>query len=106
TEGFESSPNAERTNDLSQTRQIRVWRRVLWRWVEVLSKLVEELEVVSVPSNHCSVRRGKQVLGDPLDDWGIEVLSQVADIAAVNPEAFGHVKCIVPNEWESHLLLP
>ena len=106
TEGFESSPNAERTNDLSQTKQIRVWRRIFMRWINELVPLVSELEVVSVPSNHCRVRCGKAVLGDPLDDWGIEVLSQVADILAVNPAAYGHVSCTVPNEYEEHVLIP
>jgi len=105
-EGFESSPNAERTNDLSMTQQIRVWRRIFMRWITELAPLVEELEAVSVPSNHCRVRRGKAALGDPLDDWGIEVLSQVADILSANPTVYGHVKCTIPNEFEEHVLVP
>lgn len=104
TEGFESSPNAERTNDLQQTEQIRVWRRVFWRWIETLAKLTTDLVVISVPSNHCRVRRGKQTLGTALDDWGIEVLAQVADIAKVNPEAYGHVRFMIPNDHEEHVL--
>lgn len=104
TEGFESAPNAARTNDLQQTEQIRVWRRIFWRWIETLAKLTEDLVVIGVPSNHCSVRNGKAKLGTALDDWGIEVVSQVSDIAAANPESFGHVRFMIPNEHEEHVL--
>lgn len=105
TEGFESAPNAARTNDLQQTEQIRVWRRILWRWAEAISRKVARLRVVGVPSNHCRVRRGKDYLGTTLDDWGIEVIAQCADIAAGNPEAFGHIEFIVPNEHEEFVLI-
>jgi hypothetical protein len=104
TEGFESAPNAARTNDLQQTEQVRVWRRILWRWIEALAKCCDDLVVIGVPSNHCRVRAGKNALGDALDDWGIEVIAQVSDIAAVNTAAFGHVRFVVPNEHEEHVL--
>jgi hypothetical protein len=104
TEGFESSPNADRTNDLQQTEQIRVWRRIAWRWIEAMAKLTEDLVWISVPSNHCGVRKGKNYLGTTLDDWGIEVTTQLADIAVANPAAFGHVRFLVPDEHEEHVL--
>lgn len=105
TEGFESSPTAERTNDTSQTEAIRIWRRILWRWIDALSGQAALFRVVGVPSNHCRVRRGKAALGDALDDWGIEVIAQVSDIAAANPAAYGHIEFIVPNAHEEHVLL-
>lgn len=105
TEGFESAPNSERTNDLSQTEAIRVWRRILWRWIEAIAPLVGKVKVVGVPSNHCRVRRGKAPLGDALDDWGIEVIAQVSDIAKVNETAYGHVEFIVPEQHQEHVLL-
>ena len=104
TEGFESAPNANRTNDLSMTQQIRVWRRILWRWIETMSKLTEDLVVISVPSNHCRVRAGKNALGDALDDWGIEAIAQVSDIAEANPEAYGHVSFHIPEEHMEYVL--
>lgn len=104
TEGFESAPNANRTNDLQITEQVRVWRRVFWRWVVELAKLTEDLVVLGVPSNHCRVRQGKNALGPALDDWGIEVISQLSDMADVNPEAFGHVTFHVPEEHHESLL--
>lgn len=105
TEGFESAPNADRMNDLSQTEQIRVWRRILWRWIEALAPLAPEVKVVGVPSNHCRVRRGKNAMGDALDDWGIEVIAQVSDIAKANPEVYGHVQFVIPQEHQEHVLV-
>lgn len=106
TEMFESAPNANRTNDLQMTEQIRVWRRTFWRWIEAFARVTEDLEVLSVPSNHCRVRAGKNALGPALDDWGIEVLSQVHDIARANDTgAYDHVTFTQPNEHEEFILL-
>jgi hypothetical protein len=105
TEMFQSSPNAPRTNDLQETEQVRVWRRILWRWISAFASVTEDLQIVGVPSNHCRVRRGKDYIGTTLDDWGVEVIAQVSDMAAVNPEAYGHVKFMVPNEYEEHVLI-
>jgi hypothetical protein len=104
-EGFESAPNAARTNDLQMTEQIRVWRRIYWRWICALADLGIPMKTVSVPSNHCAVRAGKAKLGPANDDWGLEVLSQVADMAAQNPDRFGHVEFIQPLEHEEHVFL-
>lgn len=104
TEGFESSPNAPQTNDLDLTEQIRVWRRIFWRWIDALAPLVSHMKTISVPSNHCRVRKGKNAQGKPNDDWGIEVLAQVSDIAAVS-DAYDHVEFIIPEEYEEHVLV-
>lgn len=100
-EGFESAPNADRTNDLSQVEQLRLMRRILWDWVSTLSKLVESLKVVGVPSNHCRVRRGKNTLGHPDDDYGIENVVACADIAAASEiGAYDHVEFVVPPKFD------
>lgn len=103
-ENFESSPGADRTNDLQLTEQMRLWRRVFWDWVSTLAPLAAEVDVLAVPSNHCRVRRGKQNMSTPGDDYGIEVLSQVADIAAQN-DAYSHVNFWSPTEFEEALAL-
>lgn len=105
TEGFESAPNAAQTNDLDQTEQIRVWRRILWRWIDALSSRARYIKVIGVPSNHCRVRKGKNAQGKPSDDWGIEVIAQVSDIAAANVEVYGHIQFIVPDEYQEHVLV-
>lgn len=104
-EMFQSAPNAARTNDLQETEQIRVVRRIYWRWIQAFAKVTEDLLYVSVPSNHCRIRAGKNALGPALDDWGIEITSQLSDIAAANPEAYGHVRFLVPNEHEDWVLV-
>jgi hypothetical protein len=105
TEGFESAPNADRTNDLQLTEQIRVWRRLFWRWITALADLGIPLKVISVPSNHCRVRRGKAGVGPNHDDWGLEVLAQVSDMAAQNPERFEHVEFIRPRSFDEHVTI-
>lgn len=103
TEGFESAPNAARTNDLQMTEQIRVWRRIFFRWIDALARLGIPLKVISVPSNHCRVRSGKDALGPANDDWGLEVLAMVADMASTNPGAYEHVEFIVPRTHDEHV---
>lgn len=104
-EGFESAPNADRTNDLSQVQQIRLIRRIVWHWIQTLAPLAPKLIVAGVPSNHCRVRRGKQTLGDALDDYGIENIVACSELAAVNPEVYGHVQFVVPEEHRESLAL-
>jgi hypothetical protein len=104
-EMFESSPSADRTNDLQVTEQIRLWRRIFWDWISSLSALAPEVDVISVPSNHCSVRRGKQTMAHPNDDYGIEVLAQCADIAAANPATYGHVRFWSPDQHDEAVAL-
>ena len=106
TEGFESSPNAARTNDLGLTEQLTVWRRIFWRWISALSPLTERLVVAGVPSNHCAVRQGKNYVSTTDDDFGIMTIGALQDIASVNSEAFGHVEFYVPARHDEFLLLP
>jgi hypothetical protein len=104
-EGFTSAPNAAQTNDLDQTAQLTVWRRILWTWVDRLARFGIPLKVLGVPSNHCRVRNGKNPAGKPNDDWGLQTIGAVADMAAVNPEAYGHVTFYVPETYDEHLAL-
>ncbi|WP_159795572.1 metallophosphoesterase family protein [Puerhibacterium puerhi] len=96
-ENFESGDgSSDRTNDLSLTEQIRVFRRVLWTWIDEASRLAPSVKVLSVGSNHCRVRKGKSNMGNATEDYGIEVLTQVADMASVYPERYGHVEFYAP----------
>jgi hypothetical protein len=105
-EQFMSAPNAAQTNDLDQTEQVRVWRRIFWRWVSALAVYGVPLKVLGVPSNHCRVKSAKGTpAGKPSDDWGLEAVAQLADMASVNPEAYGHVEFYVPETHDEHLAL-
>lgn len=105
TEGFNSAPNAARVNDLQEVEAHRVWRRLFWHWISTIADAVDDLEVLSVPSNHCRNRQGKMNLGPITDDWGLDALGVMSDMAAVNPERYGHVRFLVPNEFEEHVSL-
>lgn len=104
-EGFENTGSQDRTNDLSMTEQIRVWRRIFWRWMECAAANAPKVTIASVPSNHGAVRRGKAKLDTPDDDWGIEVLSQLQDIATENPAKYGHVQFVSPGKHSESLAI-
>ena len=97
-EGFNNVLAQHQSNDLSLTAMIRTWRRLFWAWVEEAASLAPSVKVISVPSNHC--RTGpKPMNNDPNDDFGIEVLAQISDIARAN-EKFSHVEFYTPNHNE------
>lgn len=106
-EGFESAPGSDRTNDLSQVQQLRMMRRIVWDWIATFAKLTDDLKVVGVPSNHCRVRRGKETMGSPGDDYGIENIIACSDIARANTTgAYDHVQFIVPEEYDEAVAFP
>jgi len=106
TEGYNSgSGNSDRVNDVQEIEALRIWRRLFWRWTHELSKVTDDLTVLSVPSNHCRNRQGKKILGPISDDWGLDALSTLADRASENPGAYGHVKFLVPGEYDEHITL-
>ncbi|MEV8610243.1 hypothetical protein AB0383_20345 [Amycolatopsis sp. NPDC051373] len=99
-ESFENVAAQGFTNDLSFPEQLRVARRVFTEFVVRLSKLHPNMVVAGVPSNHGAWRRGKDSLGRPGDDYGVETLVAVADACTLNPDAFAHVAFRVPGIWE------
>ena len=105
TEGFNSAPNADRVNDGDETEGLRIWRRTFWRWISELAAFGIPMTTIAVPSNHCRNRRGKNAVGPTKDDWGLDTLSIMRDMAGVNPEAYGHVEFIVPREYDEHVTL-
>jgi hypothetical protein len=102
-EGFSNTVQQQQTNDLTETRQQRVGRRVVAAGIERMAARFSSVDVAVVGSNHCAVRKGKDVVADPLDDWGIDCYSAVMDGMAYNPRAFGHINWHFPQEWEKTL---
>lgn len=96
-ENFENTGQQARTNDLQLTEQIRVARRIVWSWVDKAAAYRVPVKVVGIPSNHCQVRRGKDLMGNATDDYGLEIIAQVHDICAANPEKYGHVEFFTPS---------
>lgn len=71
-EGFESGGNPMFTNDLSLAQQMDVAATEVFEFVSLMHAH-GHVDVVAVPSNHTAWRRGKQNLGRPVDDLGLQV---------------------------------
>jgi hypothetical protein len=104
-EGFQNTGAQLHTNDLSFPEQLRVARRLYTEAALRLAASHERVVCAGVPSNHGQWRRGKELLGKPGDDFGIEILTGVADAFSLNPDAFGHVSFRVPQPWEESIAL-
>lgn len=104
-ESFENVPSQAFTNDLSFPEQLRVARRLFTEAALRLAKLFPTVVCAAVPSNHGQWRRGKDQLGRPGDDFGLETLTTVADAFALNSGALGHVSFVIPSIWEETLAL-
>src|SRR5690606_10993169 len=72
TEGFENTGGQAFTNDLSLPEQLRYARVILTEIVTRVAARHGCTRVATVPSNHGAWRRGKDRLGRPSDDFGIE----------------------------------
>lgn len=69
-----------RTNDLDLTSQVRIWQRLLMRYIRRLSPLAPHMIVAGVPSNHGQVRLGpKAPASGPWDDYGLLAMTSVQD---------------------------
>ena len=71
-EGFESGGNPMFTNDLSLAQQMDLAAAEVMEFVKVMHRH-GHVEVMAVPSNHTAWRQGKQQLGRPSDDLGLQV---------------------------------
>ncbi|RZU28324.1 hypothetical protein EV284_6490 [Streptomyces sp. BK022] len=104
-EGFENTAAQAFTNDLTLTEMIRVHRRLTFEGLDRLAGRFGRVVAATCGSNHARVRRGKDAVGPPVDDWGIEVMSQVADAYARNQDAYGHVSFVMPERWRDTVSL-
>lgn len=103
-EGFENVASQAHTNDLSFPEQLRVARRLFTEAALRLAKMYPALTCVGVPSNHGAWRRGKDYLGRPGDDFGLEMLTSVADAFSLNDD-LSHVNFVVPDVWQETVAL-
>ncbi|MFI7678550.1 hypothetical protein [Actinophytocola sp. NPDC049390] len=103
-ESFENVPSQAFTNDLSFPEQLRVARRLYTEAALRLARIFPKVTCVGVPSNHGAWRRGKDALGRPGDDFGLEMLTAVADAFALN-DSLSHVDFVVPDVWQEVVAL-
>jgi hypothetical protein len=82
-ENFDNAANIAQlqSNDLSLMQQVDLAAALMWDLLKLTTKYAPTT-YVSVGSNHCQWRVGKQAVGKPgLDDWGIVILQQLRRLA-------------------------
>jgi len=99
-ENFYNTSSQRETNDRHLTAQIRTARRLFWAGIELLAPITKRLTVISVPSNHASVRNGpKAPAAGPDNDFGIDLNYDLEERCAGRPE-FAHVQFLRPSQFE------
>lgn len=83
---------------LDRREQIKLVRRGIRDIVMELSKHVEKMTVTAVGGNHGENRQNGKAFTTTADNDDVAVFEQVAEILAVNPDAFGHVGFRLPIE--------
>lgn len=107
-EGFVSQGGANTFRTvLTLNEQIRLTRRVMIHALRLFGDQAQLVSMAAVPGNHGEPQRfaGKGVTRYD-DSHDTESLIAVADAAALNPEAFGHVNFFVPQTDEMTVTLP
>lgn len=97
-EGFENTAQQSHTNDLSHPEMLRVARAYLTEAITRIASRHERTRVLAVPSNHGAWRRGKDNLGLPGDDYGLDCVRAVAESLAMS-ERWAGVEFIFPERW-------
>lgn len=82
--------------DLDGRQQERVVRRMLMRMLTRWAGLAPEVVVGCVPGNHGEKRKDGKAYTTFEDNADLGVFEQVADACALNPDAFGHVRWVIP----------
>jgi hypothetical protein len=83
--------------ELDRREQMKVTRRLLRDALMRWSRLFDEVIVLAVGGNHGENRgRSGKAYTSFGDNDDLAVVEQVAEILAVNPDTFGHVKIVIP----------
>jgi len=93
------------TNDLTLIDQIDLEGTLEENMIGILASAYPEVTVSVVPSNHCQLRRGKNLIGRPGDDWGVFITRQIEKIYNANPAAYEHVNFNYPADKYSEALV-
>lgn len=79
-EGFDNVGSQVRTNALSLQDQVDVAATEFWLTIKLCARYAP-VDVLSIPSNHCQWRRGKDLVGRPGDDWGLHISRRLEALA-------------------------
>lgn len=92
--------NQLQSNDLSIMEQVDLATTYAWQTLKMLVSLVPDVTYVSVGSNHCQWRVGREQVGKPTDDWGVFIGRQLARLAG---EQGLPIRFVEPQEWDESL---
>ena len=84
--------------DLDRREQVKVVRRLIVKALTQWSKFAPKIVVAAVPGNHGENRQGGKAFTTFSDNDDVAVFEQVAEILGANPEAYGHVSFIFPQD--------
>lgn len=87
------------TVQLNRRQQIRVLRRLLTKAITSWAKMFNEVVVVAVPGNHGENRNGSgKAFTTRGDNDDVAAFEMVAEILSANPDAYGHVRFVLPED--------
>lgn len=105
-ENIENTGSQLATNDLSLQDQIALETTFEHEFIEVLAESHDSVSVAIVPSNHCQLRKGKQLIGRPGDDWGIHIAGQLEERFKMAPDLYSHVTFNYPEDkWTESMVV-
>ena len=84
--------------ELDRRQQVKLVRRMLVDLLTHWSNLAPQIVVASVPGNHGENRRNGKSFTTLDDNDDLAVVEQVGEVLAANPDAFGHVKFVLPDK--------
>jgi hypothetical protein len=99
-EGIENTSSQLATNDLSLMDQVDIAATEFWKTIRTCAKYAP-VDVLSIPSNHAQLRRGKGLIGKPTDDWGLHISRR---LERMNEEAGLPVTFHRPADWHETLV--
>jgi len=91
-------PSQAFATELNLRDQTNLGRRLFTKYVTTLAPLVDRLVVAAIGGNHGENRRNGEAFTDTADNLDVAVWEQVADVIAMNPEAYGHVSFVLPRK--------
>lgn len=103
-EGFNNKADMQQlhgSQGLSIMSQVDLATTMIWDTLKELSKHTEQIDYLSVGSNHCQWRVNKQKVGTGLDDWGIHI---ARTLARLSQEVGLPIKFYEPAEWDESLV--
>jgi len=86
---------------LNKRDQVKVARRMVLRTIRELAPLFERVVVAAVPGNHGQNRgrgAGQKSYTTPGDNVDIEIFEVAEEVTSENPDAFGHVRYVIPKD--------